>query len=65
MEENARLVGVQEVFEKRLRTAVSLARAEHWEVMEGASRVEEEARFHRDTAYEEGRQAHKELKSAT
>lgn len=39
-------MGVQEVFEQRLCVTLSLACAQHQEVMEGASQVEEEARFH-------------------
>lgn len=42
IEENAQVVGVQEVLEERLRSAVSLACAQHREAMEGVSRVEED-----------------------
>lgn len=65
VEENARLVGVEDVLEDWLRWAVSLARALHREVMESASRIEEEAWFHHDTAFEERPRAHKELKTRT
>lgn len=46
VEENVCLVGKKEVLEDWLHGAMSLARAQHREVMESASQVEEEARLH-------------------
>lgn len=51
--------------EHRLRKVVSLARAQHQEGMLSATQVEEEARFHQDTAFKERQRAPKELKVVT